>query len=58
MLSKLLFSFYKQTAVIKRKKIFYLVFTEIKMYGPKQGLGPNVKFFWIHFLYVMILIKI
>ena len=33
---------------------------EIQMYGPRQGpcLGPNFKFFWKRFLYVIILIQI
>ena len=45
--------------MIKGEKIFYLVFIEMQMYGPRQGrgpcLGPNVKFFWKRFLYEMIL---
>ena len=49
MLSELLLFIYKQTPLIKGKKIFYLVFIEMQMYG---------KFFWKRFLYVKILIQI
>ena len=31
------FSLCKQTPMIKGEKIFYLVFIEMQMYGPKQG---------------------
>ena len=37
MLSELLLSFYEQTPLIKGEKIFYLVFIEMQMYGPRQG---------------------
>ena len=40
MLASFYFSFYKQTSLIKGEKIFYLVFIEIKMYGPRQGPRP------------------
>ena len=56
------FHFINKHHVIKEKKIFYLVFIEMQMYGPRQGSRtlprPKCQSFLEAVLYAIILIQI